>query len=464
MRARARITGLVAAVGLVAGLMGSVPAVANHNADDHSKNVEQLAQKPTKISKGLFAQGSDLAFQRKLLVAGTYQGTGFYKILKKKPYIRQIGFHACPGSQGDVSVWGDLVFVSIDSPSSNNGGGNNCNNTKALGPDDTVNETSAGLEGVRIVDISNPSQPRQVGFVQTDCGSHTHTLVPDGRQLFIYVESYPLGANQLPPCSVATHRKISVIKVNKKNPQKSDVVSTPSVDPAIGCHDVTVFPKRDLAAAACISESQIWDIEDPKNPEILAHVEHPPGMTISHSSGFTWDGKKVIFSEEYAGAAGGGGCTGDEDSNVGAMFFYDISGPNGPESPTLEGWHSLPRVPPFHEDEVSRTVRCTTHNYNILPTKKSTRYVAVSSYYMGGLSIVNFTNPENPREVGHYLPKKGGVLPDMWSAYWYNGRIYTNEHESRKGVSVFKAKNFGKHSIRYFKGRLNPQTQIPSFK
>ena len=461
MRTRARITGLVAAVGLVAGLMGSVPAVANHNDDDHSKNVKELGRKPTEISKDLFANGSDLAFQRKLLVAGTYQGTAFYKMLKRKPYLRQIGFHACPGSQGDVSVWGDLVFVSIDSPSSNNGGGANCNNTKALGPGDTVNETSAGLEGVRIVDISDPRQPRQVGFVQTDCGSHTHTLVPDGRKLFIYIESYPLGAPTA-TCSALTHRKISVIKVNKNNPQKSDTVSTPSVNPAIGCHDVTVFPKKDLAAAACITESQIWDIENPRNPQILAHVPHPAGMQVSHSSAFTWDGKKVIFSDEYGGAAGGGGCAGDEDSNVGAMFFYDIS--DDPANPQLEGHHSLPRIPPFHEDEATRTQRCTTHNYNVLPTKKKTRYVAVSSYYMGGMSIVRFTKPENATEAGHYMPKEGSVLPDMWSAYWYNGRIYTNEHESAKGVSVFKAKNFGRHSVHYFKGRMNPQTQIPRFK
>ena len=460
MRTRTRMVGLVAVVGLVAGLMGSVPAVANHDVDDHSKNVKELTRKPIEISKDLFAQGSDLAFQGKLLLAGTYQGTGFYKMLRKKPYLKQIGFHACPGSQGDISVWGKLAFVSIDSASSNSGGGANCNNTKALGPGDTVNETSAGLEGVRIVNISDPRQPRQVGFVQTDCGSHTHTLVPSDGKLFIYVESYPLGA-PTGTCSALSHRKISVIEVDKKDPTKSDVVSTPDVTPSIGCHDVTVFPKEDLAAAACISESQMWNIEDPKNPEILAHVQNPPAMQVAHSSAFTWDGKKVIFSDEYGGAAGGGGCTGEEDSNVGAMFFYDIT---DPADPVLEGHHSLPRVPPAEEDEATRTFRCTTHNYNIIPFKKQRRHVAVASYYMGGLSIVNFTKPGAAKEIGHYLPKKGGVLPDMWSSYWYNGRIYTNEHESQKGVSVFKMKRTGPVRTRYFKGRFNPQTQIPNFK
>lgn len=461
MRTKTRMTAVIAALGLVAGIVGSVPAAANHNEqDDHSKNIRELTREPTEISKDLFAQGSDLAFQRKLIVAGTYQGTAFYRILKRKPFLKQIGFHACPSSQGDVSVWGKLAFVSVDSASSNSGGGANCNNTKANGPGDSVKETSAGLEGLRIINIRNPRQPRQVGFVETDCGSHTHTLVPDRKKLFVYIESYPLGAPTA-TCSAVTHRKISVIKINKGEPSKSDVVSTPDVTPAIGCHDVTVFPKKDLAAAACISENQMWNIEDPKNPEILAHIPLPTGMQIAHSSGFTWDGKKAIYSDEYGGAAGGGGCAGDEDSNVGAMFFYDIT---DPENPVLEGHHSLPRIPPFEEDEASRTFRCTTHNYNILPMKNPDRYIAASSYYMGGLSVVNFTKPDEATEIGHYLPMKGGVLPDMWSAYWYNGRIYTNEHESQKGISVFKMKGLGKKRVKYFKGRFNPQTQIPKFK
>ena len=465
MRTRSRMMAAVTAAGLVAGLIGNIPASADHNANDHSKNIKELARKPIKISKDLFAEGSDLAFQRRLLLAGSYQGTGFYKMLRRKPYLRQIGFHACPGAQGDVSVWGKLAFVSIDSASTNNGSGAGCNDTKATGPGDTTHQNSEGLEGVRIINIKNPRRPRQVGFVETHCGSHTHVLVPHGRKLFIYVNSYPLGA-PTGTCSTLSHGKISVIQVNKSNPVKSDVVSTPPVrllpgGVPIGCHDLTVFPKKDLAAVACITENQIWDISKPKNPEILAHIPMPEGMQIAHSASFTWDGKYVIFSDEYGGAAGGGGCAGDKDSNIGAMFFYKI---RNPESPTLKGHYSLPRIPPFTEDEATRTQRCTTHLYNILPMKNRRKYIAASSYYMGGLSVVNFTDPANPKERAHFMPREGGVLGDMWAAYWYNGRIYTNEKESRRGVSVFRMKGKGKKSVRYFKGRYNPQVQIPRFK
>jgi hypothetical protein len=450
MRKGRRLLAALLGAGLMAGSFASVPAAADHNEDDHSKNVKLLTRKPIKISKDLFAQGSDLAFQGNLLLAGTYEGTGFFRIKKGAPYIKQIGFHDCPGSQGDVSVWGNLAFVSIDSAGSNNRTSPVCNNT---------NE-SQDKEGVRIINIKNPARARQVGFVETDCGSHTHTLVPHNGRLFLYIQSYPLGAPTA-TCSPASHRKISVIEINKSKPSKSKVATTPSVNPSIGCHDVTYFPKKDLAAAACISENQIWSIDDPKNPEILAHVPNPPGMQIAHSSSFTWDGKYVIFSDEYAGAAGGGGCAGEEDSPVGAMYFYDIS---DPASPQLQSWHSLPRVPSFDNQDEAERFRCTTHNYSVLPYKDKNKYRAVSSYYMGGMSEINFDDPTNPSEIAHYVPANDGVPPDMWSAYWYNGLVYTNDHSSRLGLHVFKIKGLDRKQVRYFKGRFNPQTQIPSFK
>ena len=115
MRLLSKKTACLAAAALIAGLLGAVPATADHNADDHSKNVKQLTREPIRVGKKLFAQGSDLAFKGKLAIAGTYQGTALFKILPRAPFIDQIGFHACPGSQGDVSVSGNLAFVSIDS-------------------------------------------------------------------------------------------------------------------------------------------------------------------------------------------------------------------------------------------------------------------------------------------------------------------------------------------------------------
>ena len=140
------------------------------------------------------------------------------------------------------------------------------------------------------------------------------------------------------------------------------------------------------------------------------------------------------------------------------MWFYDITDPS---SPKLEGSYSLPRVPPVDSAEEVERFRCTTHNYEIVPMRDPSRYVAVTPYYAGGLSVVDFSDPAAPREIGHYLPQVEGKNPDMWSGDWYNGRIYTNEHASRLGVSTFEMDGLGRRDARSYSGTLNPQTQVP---
>ena len=147
------------------GLLGTVPATAGR-LDDHSKNVKMLARKPIVANKETRGQGSDLAFRGRRMYAGTYQGTALYEIVDAKDgYIKQIGFHDCPGSQGDVSVVGSFVFVSIDSPGSNNGKSAVCNNTKTTGYHKS--ETSEGKEGIRLLHFRDPRPPKQLAFVAT---------------------------------------------------------------------------------------------------------------------------------------------------------------------------------------------------------------------------------------------------------------------------------------------------------
>lgn len=448
MLIRKRFLGLVALAGLIMAFV-ALPAEATHNGDDHSKNARLLAQKKIKIGKNTFAEGTDLAFQRNLIVAGSFQGTAFFKRLPHAPFIKQVGFHVCPSSQGDVSIWGHYVYVSVDSPSSNSGKSVTCNNT----------DKSKGKEGIRIIDISDLQQPRQVKFVETDCGSHTHVLLPHGDKMFMYVNSYPLSPTAIGPnCNEASHRKFSVISFPKNDPTKAKVVSTPPVAaPSIGCHDTTVFPERDLAVAACLQNTIVLDISKPAHPKILSTIRNQ-NIQFHHSSSFTWDGKYVIISDEYGGAEGGGGCAADKDSSVGAMWFYKIT---DPENPTLEGHYSLPRIPEADTPDEASRLRCTTHLYNILPTKDPKRYVAVSSYYSGGLSAVNFSDPANPKEIAHYVDLPEGVNPDSWSAYWYNNRVYTNDFDSYAGLRVFKIRaHMGRWAVYNFRKRLNPQVQI----
>ena len=461
---RIKFVAVLAGVALVGGMLGMVPAQAGHDEDIHSDNIKLLARKPIKVGD-ITGRGSDLAFDGKKIYAGSYEGTALYKITnKRRGYLKQIGFHNCPGSQGDVSFVGTYVFVSIDAPASNGTENPTCNNTPATGFKEA--DKSTGLEGVRVVDYSNPKKPTQVAFVATKCGSHTHTLVPDGATTYMYVEAYPIS--QTGDCNAVTgHGAVDILSFPTNDPSKLkiegqlDVTQTPLPnDDPIGCHDLQAWPERDIVIAACITEAQVWNISNPAKPEILARIDNPE-VQIWHSAAFTWDGKYAIISDEYGGAAGGGGCAGDKDSPVGAMWFYNIE---KPAEPQLAGSYSLPRVPPQEQDEASRTFRCTTHLYNILPTKDG-KYIAVASYYQGGISVVDFTDPAAPEELAHYLPRPGGANPDSWAGYWYNGRIYTNDHESQFGVTAYRMKALGNKQIKFFgRGGLNPQTQISNFR
>jgi hypothetical protein len=398
-----------------------------------------------------------MAFQGRLVVAGAYEGVGFFRRVDGGKELRQVSFFDCPGSQGDVSVLGDYVFVSIDSPGSNSEQNAVCNNTST-----NLSDSSQGKEGIRIVDISDIRNPRQVAFVETECGSHTHTLIPKGDTTFMYVDSYPI--QQSATCNDANHPEgeFSVLRFPTADPTRARVVSTPDVIPvtatdAVGCHDTGVLirpRKQDLAIASCLGAFAVLNIDRPAEPEVLAVVQNET-MELDHSGGLSWDGKVAIVSDEHAGAAGGGGCSPDSDSPVGAMWFYDISRPRHPE---LKSHFSLPRVPVADSlDELER-FRCTTHNWNVLPTRDPSRYVAVSAYYSGGLAAVDFSDLANPTEYAHYLPQVGGTNPDMWSAYWYNGRVHSNEHASQLGLSTFRIDGLSK--VRLFSHRMNPQTQV----
>ena len=459
---RRKLVAIVAGLSLL-GTLGMIPAQAGHDEDIHSKNVKFLKRLPIKAGD-VTAQGSDLAFNGKRLYAGSYSGTALYKIQsKRRGFLKQIGFHNCPSSQGDVSFSGNFAFVSVDSPGSNGTENPTCNNTPSTGFVEA--DKSTGQEGIRVVNFSNPKKPTQVAFVATKCGSHTHTLVPDGATTYMYVESYPIS--QSGSCNaVAGHGSVTILSFPTDDPSKLkiagdlDITQTPLPnDGPIGCHDLQAWPEKDIVIAACITEAQVWDISNPAKPKILSRITNPD-VQIWHSAAFTWDGKYAIISDEYGGAAGGGGCAGDKDSTIGAMWFYNIE---DPENPVEAGHYSLPRIPPSTEDEASRSFRCTTHLYNILPTKNG-KYIAVASYYMGGISVVDFSDPAAPVELGHYVQQPGGINPDSWAGYWYNGRIYTNDHESQLGVTMFKMKGLGKKQIKYFrKGGLNPQTQISNF-
>jgi hypothetical protein len=248
---------------------------------------------------------------------------------------------------------------------------------------------------------------------------------------------------------------VSIIEVPLNAPTKAKEVGTLDVSPEIGCHDVTIFPKGKYAAAACIGESQIWDVSDPSKPVIVSRIVNP-SIEIHHGTGVTWDEKYLVIADEFAGSVTGE-CAGNQQSPIGAMWFYDISDVT---LPVLAGYYNVPRGGrPESADEVGY-MACTTHNLNVLPMKDKDRYIVSAGYRASGVSVVDFSDPGAPEEIGFYQQLDEGMIPDVWSGYWYNGRIYANDNGAGRGVSVYTLKGTTSAAdVHFFKTRMNPQVQ-----
>jgi hypothetical protein len=429
----------------VATLAFAPVAFGGHGTEPTSSNMTHLANVPKAGTTN-----SDLAFWGNLVYAGNYGGFRIIDVSNPSAPV-VLSDYFCVGSQGDVGVWKHrtrtLLFVSVDSrqPSGE------CNKT---GP--------ASWEGIRIFDVSNPTAPFLIKAIPTDCGSHTHTVVPDlaRTRVLIYVSSYLLGAPTTGPGGTQcgpVHGHISVIDVPLRRPQNAHVVSEPSTGPGTdGCHDIGVFIPLKIAAAACITEGQIWDISNPVNPVITARILNST-IEIWHSGAFTYDAAVAVFGDEEGGAAATHGCT--TRTPPGSMWFYDtavlgLAGP--PAVPTTYpflGQYTIPRPQPG-------AIVCTAHNYDVVPLPH--RYILASAWYQGGTSVVDFTNiasnPAAATEIGYFdaAGTDGAPAALTWSSYWYNGLIYANDID--RGVDIFRYTGSQTNGALTF-GRLNPQTQ-----
>jgi len=432
---------LYVVVAVVTGLAGAMPAGATHDADDHSANLHLLSNSPRTSA----VSQSDFAFWGRTAYAGNYDGFRVLDI-SDPDNITELADVKCRGQQGDVTVWRSLLFVSVDRPTTTA----DCSGTDTPGG-------ATGFEGIRIFDVSDPTSPAFVSAVPTDCGSHTHTLIPDesnGRVL-LYISSYPtsfLGptpfgtdCQRLNPDGSQGHSKISVVGVPLDDPTSAAVVAEPEfplsdfrgTPGARGCHDIQVFLELDLAAAACLSEGQVWDISDPLQPTTLHRVFHPD-VDIWHSAAFTWDGELVVFGDEFAGG-GGPGCTDPEDS-LGRIYFYRTDDPSAPL-----GSYKIPRP--------QGSQICTMHNFNVIPV--TGRYALVAASNMGGTTVVDFTDPSAATEVAYYDSQQPPNA-SPWSSYWYNNFIYANDRA--RGVDVLLLSDRIRAGAKRFP-YMNPQTQ-----
>ncbi|MEU5846012.1 LVIVD repeat-containing protein [Saccharopolyspora shandongensis] len=419
-----------------------------------SENIEHVTNLPKQAPfNTLEAFGTDIAFKQDYAFVGSYDGFVVYDIKnpKKPQVVTQV---LCPGGQGDVSVSGNLLFVSTDYPRTNN----TCTSEKTDAKDPN------GWEGMKVFDISDPAKPRYVSAIATDCGSHTNTLVPDkaGEAVYLYVSSYGPRA-EFPKCQ-PPHDKISIIKVPLANPAEPVVVDapvlfpdggnpgTPDTSATTGCHDITAFPEKDLAAGACMGDGVLLDISDREQPRVINQVRDEENFAFWHSATFNNEGTKVVFTDELGG---GGAATCNEATGPtrGANGVYDIVGSGADSKLEFRNYFKIPR----HQAD---TENCVAHNGSLIPVDG--RDIMVQAWYQGGVSVWDFTDSTKPEEIGFF--DRSAFDPSKlqtagsWSAYYYNGYIYSSGIQ--EGLDVLDIKDKRTDSAKKVRfEEFNPQTQ-----
>jgi hypothetical protein len=432
-------------------------------------NVSKMPKPMQLVVAQLAFANSDLAFQGNHLFQGNFYGVNIYDISNPASAALLTSL-VCPGGQGDVSVHGNLLFMSVEMPN----GRLDCG-TEGFPPEPPPAEGQGKkrrlpaaqkdrFRGVRIFDISDIRNPKQVAAVQTCRGSHTHTLVMDPNDkdnVYVYVSgtSFVRQPEELAGCSNEQPDKdpntalfrIDVIKVPVAAPQEAKVVSSPRVfiDPRTGamnglnnggashgkggekpadtnqCHDITVYSAIGLAAGACSGNGIVLDIKDPVHPNRVDAV-NDPNYSYWHSASFSNDGAKVVFTDEWGGGLGAR-CRPNDPNKWGADAIFHLKD----NKLRLAGYYKLPAAQ-------GDTENCVAHNGSLIPVPG--RDIEVQAWYQGGISVMDFTDAAHPFEIAYF--DRGPVDPNTlvlggeWAAYWYNGRIYASE--IARGLDVFE--------------------------
>ncbi|MEU8615352.1 hypothetical protein AB0C29_45955 [Actinoplanes sp. NPDC048791] len=419
-------------------------------------NLNQVANLP-KTGPFATSTNSDLAFQDDYAYAGNYNGFTVYDI--KDPEEPAVAAQVlCPGSQNDVSVKGNLLFLGTDSQRTND----SCDNTGS-----TTAAPGERWEGIKIFDISDPLSPKYLKSVKTDCGSHTQTLVPGKRgdnSIYLYVSSYNLAGTDQPNCPLP-HDKISVVRVPVQNPTAAAVVATPVLfpdggypggtegqSPTTGCHDITAYPEKDIAAGACMGDGVLFDISVRSAPKVITSVRDTVNFAFWHSATFNNNATKVVFTDELGGG-GAATCNPEIGPNRGADAIYDIVGKGKNRKLEFRSYFKIPRTNTENEN-------CVAHNGSLIPVPG--RDIMVQAWYQGGISVWDFTNSRKPKEIAYWergpLSADSFVLGGSWSAYWYNGYVFSNDIV--KGLDVLRLKDPRTNPARRFlTDEFNAQTQ-----
>jgi hypothetical protein len=459
-------------VGLKAGWFDAGQAIWNLKLVSTTKPSADFINESTPGDSRL--TNSDLAFTGNLVFQGNYSGWQVWDIANPAAPKLATAF-VCPGSQSDVTVYKNLLFVSAEALT----GRVDCG---LQGVEDTV--STARARGIRIFDISDVAHPKSIKIVQTCRGSHTNTLATDPKDpanVYIYVSGSATvrSPQEMAGCSGAsleedpnsTLFRIEVIKVPVAHPEQAAIVSSPRIfqdlaaPPRHGetradslaadsarraraaaspegaaarrpggqqartgpnqCHDITVYPAIGLAGGACGGYGLLLDVRDVAHPKRINAVADS-NFSFWHSATFSNDGKKILFSDEWGGGRGAR-CRVTDKPEWGADAIFTLDG----AKMTFQSYYKLPAPQTSYEN-------CVAHNGTLIPIPG--REVMVQSWYQGGISVFDWTDAKHPKEIAFFdrgpMDSTKLVNAGYWSSYWYNGYIVGSEIS--RGLDIFE--------------------------
>jgi hypothetical protein len=446
-------------------------------------NADAAARLPQAAPNAYGSTNSDLAFQGNHLFVGNYNGINFYDVDNPRK-VKLMTSLLCPGGQGDVSVYGNLLFMSAEAMN----GRTDCGvqgiplppGYVAPKPEPPPPPPANGqpaprrqrplpppspdrFRGVRIFDISDLANPKQVAAVQSCRGSHTHSLLIDPKDkenVYVYISgtSQVRQGEELSGCVGGAPDKnpetalfrIDIIKVPLAHPEQAKIVSSPRIftDTQTGamnglnkggnsgegtqrmsetnqCHDITIFASAGLAAGACSGNGILLDISNPINPVRIDAVSDP-NYSYWHSANFNNAGTKVLFTDEWGGGAQPR-CRENDPMSWGADAIFTLKD----RKLTLASYYKMPAAQTEYEN-------CVAHNGSIVPVPG--RDILVQAWYQGGISVVDFTDAAHPFEIAYFdrgpIDATKRAMGGQWSTYWYNGYIYGAE--IARGVDVMR--------------------------
>jgi hypothetical protein len=332
-----------------------------------------------------------------------------------------VGRLHCPGTDNYVRYMDPDVYSYVDG-----GGefvamahhGNQCSGSDpesydsseefSLVDDPNTMSGYGAFNGITIIDVSDKTDPT---IVSTIGHLSAHTVMPHPTKPYLYI--LPGGtANG----TNVNRRAISPTAIIDVSDPTDPVYVRSFSHNATGCHDFGFNSDGSVGFCAGLGEVSTWDLSDPENPLVLGRV-YNPAIQFAHNVVISDDDKYLVINDEAFGFHTCNSALEAVDL-YGSMWVYDIS--INPHLPILAGRVAPPGHPNSDVNIAGWTLDwCAAHNYNFIPGT----HVLVSSWFAGGITAHDISDPLNPELLVHYMPSDGV----MWSGHYYGGYLITGD-------------------------------------